>query len=351
MAVNLHDKYAKQIQTKFVKESVVDGNISSNFDFIGVKTVKVMTPTTVPFGNYTRSGANRYGTPTEMQDTEQELSLTQDKSFSMTIDKGNNIQQNMLKEAGKMLALQIAEQGVPMHDLYTLTTISAAAGHVEGSSTALTKGTVYEAVAEGTRYLDDAEVPEGNRTLFVSASVYKMLRLSPEWVGVEKMSEQSLRKGQVGEIDGMKVIKVPAGRWPTGLNFLIVHRDSAIAPVQLNETRLHQDPPGISGNLLEGRMIYDAFVMGQKADGVYAHIFTGTGGATQCATPTYTSATHVLATTTASASIKYTIDGTDPRYSKTAVVGTTVTGSSGDTIKAVAYKDGTFTSAIYTGTY
>ena len=41
------------------------------------------------------------------------------------------------------------------------------------------------------------------------------------------------------------------------------------APVKLEEYRVHQTPPGISGNLVEGRVCYDAFVLENKAKAIY----------------------------------------------------------------------------------
>lgn len=93
MAIYLHEKYASKIDKKFSLESISKGRFTGKVDFTGVKTVRITTPQTVPLGDYKRSGTNRYGDPKEMQDTVQEMTLTQDKSFAMTIDKGNNTDQ------------------------------------------------------------------------------------------------------------------------------------------------------------------------------------------------------------------------------------------------------------------
>lgn len=270
MAITLHDKYSKQIQTAYVKESLVVGALSNGYDFTGVKTVKVVTPQTVPMGNYSRTGTNRYGTPTEMEDVVQELTLTQDKAFALTIDKGNNMDQNGVKAAGKMLALQLAERAVPLMDSYVLGKLAELAGTKNENGGAITKSNVVERISTGTEALDNAEVPSNNRTLFVTATTYKHLRLAPEFLGVDSLGEKSLSKGVVGEYDGMKVVKVPASRMPKNCNFIIVHKGAGCAPVKLNDTKLHQDPPGISGNLLEGRQYYDCFVFKAKEKGVYA---------------------------------------------------------------------------------
>ena len=351
MAINLHDKYAKEIQTKFTKESMVKGMLSGNYDFTGVKTVKIVTPQTVPMGDYTRSGTNRYGTPTEMQDVVQEMTLTQDKSFSLTIDKGNNADQNGVKEAGKMLALQIAEQAVPTMDKYCFMQLAQKAGKVVANATALSKSNVCTQITNGTTYMDDAEVPADNRVLYVPSATYALLRLSDEFQKCDPLIEKSLAKGQVGTYDGMNVIKVPAGRWPANVNFIIVHKSAGCAPVKLNDTKMHTDPPGISGNLLEGRQYYDLFVFGAKCNGVYVEVNTASGKGTVCADPTITANSGALACTTTGATIVYTTDGTDPRYSMSAKAGTTTdVTDAGTVVKAYAHKDGCYPSAVVTTT-
>ena len=345
MAINLHDKYAKQIQTKFTRESLVAGLLSNEYSWSGVKTVKISTPITVPMVDYTRTGTTRYGTPTEMQDIVQEMTLTQDKSFSLTIDKGNNADQNGIKAAGKMLSLQISEQAVPTMDKYVLNTLAHKAGKIVGSATALTKTTVLTTIDEGVQFLDDSEVPEEGRVLFVSGKVYQLMKQTGIDLDAEGIVNKAFSKGQVGMYSGMKIIKVPAGRLPAGLNFLIVYKNSATAPVKLNDTKLHQDPPGISGNLLEGRQYYDCFVFGPKANGIYAHLNTG-AGASVVADPVITSSNGTVTCSTGSAVIKYTIDGTDPRYSASAEIYTGAVSASGETLKAYAYKDDMYPSAV-----
>lgn len=346
-AINLHTKYAKEIQTRFTKESLIAGLLDNSYSFSGVKTVKISTPLTVPMVDYTRSGANRYGTPVEMEDVVQEMTLSQDKSFSLTIDKGNNADQNGIKEAGKMLALQISERAVPTMDAYCLAALAQKAGKVVAGA-ALTKTTVCEAITAGTTYMDDEEVPDEGRALLVPSDVYAKLRLSAEFKNCDGLLKESLAKGQVGTYDGMKVIKVPASRWPKNVNFMIVHKKAGCAPVKLNDTKLHQDPPGISGNLLEGRQYYDLFVYGAKSAGVYVNVNAASGAGTVCATPKLESET--LSSTTSGATIKYTIDGTDPRYSATATVASGAIAESGVTVKAYAFKAGAYPSEVFEGT-
>ena len=80
-----------------------------------------------------------------------------------------------------------------------------------------------------------------------------------------------LVKGQVGMIDGIAVIVVPSAYLPENVNFIITHKSATTAPVKLSEYKIHDNPPGINGWLIEGRVYYDAFVLGEKADAIYVH--------------------------------------------------------------------------------
>ena len=126
---------------------------------------------------------------------------------------------------------------------------------------------------------------------------------------------------------------------------LITQKKALLRPKKLFEYNIHQDPPGVSGNLVEFRMMYDAFVLDAVADAVAVV----TSNASIIA-PNVTVAFNATANTgtiggTGFDKIFYTIDGTDPRSSGTAVeananvsinatVGATVT-----TIRAVAYTE------------
>ena len=47
-----------------------------------------------------------------------------------------------------------------------------------------------------------------------------------------------------------------------------------MAPTKLEDYRVHQDPPGISGDLVEGRVCYDAFVLDNKKAAIYYQAVT-----------------------------------------------------------------------------
>ena len=86
--VHLDSKYSKKIDQAFTLGSLVQNRLSRENDFVGAKTVRIHNINTVPLVDYDRTASGeRYGTPTEVGDTVQELTMSQDKSFSGVIDK------------------------------------------------------------------------------------------------------------------------------------------------------------------------------------------------------------------------------------------------------------------------
>ena len=111
--------------------------------------------------------------------------------------------------------------------------------------------------------------------------------------------------------------------------------EGAVAfPYRLNTTKVHTDPVGISGAVVEGRQIYDVFVLGSKADAVYSAVLT----ASKLATPTITDTTKTAVTLASSGASKiyYTLDGSDPRFSKSREIYTAAFDGTGKLVKAVA---------------
>ena len=50
---------------------------------------------------------------------------------------------------------------------------------------------------------------------------------------------------------------------------MIAYPSATVAPVKLEEYKIHIDLPGLSGNLVEGCVCYDAFVLDNKKNGIY----------------------------------------------------------------------------------
>lgn len=271
MAINLAEKYSPKVVEKFYKESVILGKTSKKYDWDGVKSVKVWTITTVAPTDYNRTTqvgtASRYGATTEVQDTIQTMEITQDKSVSLSVDKGNNTQQMLIKNAGIVMNHELREQFIPMFDKYALSEWADKAG-TETVQATITKANIVEEISNHITALTNAYTNTDNAYCYIGASNYAKLVLSPEFLHLYKLGNEALENGVVGKVRGLKIVQIPDDYLPTGVNFLTVKSECVLAPTQIKDMKVHQDPPGLSGALLEVRWLYDAFVLDSKNKGV-----------------------------------------------------------------------------------
>ena len=59
---------------------------------------------------------------------------------------------------------------------------------------------------------------------------------------------------------------------PADCAFILTNPVAMCSPVKLADYTIHENPQGISGWLVEGRVYYDAFVLASKANAVYVHM-------------------------------------------------------------------------------
>ena len=157
---------------------------------------------------------------------------------------------------------------IPEVDTYTYNIMCTGAG-VKPNAVQLTSDNIYDEITKGTESLDNSEVPETDRVLTVTPAVYRLMKMCKDIVLETDIGADMRIKGVIANLDGMTVIKVPEVRLPKGFGFMISHKSATTAPTKLEDYRTHQDPPGINGELVEGRIVYDAFVLENKAKGIY----------------------------------------------------------------------------------
>ena len=272
MAVNLAQKYEKKVDEAFKKASFTAPLVNNDYNFDGVDTIKIYRIPTVELNDYTRTGTSRYGNPDELQDYVDTYKLSTDKAFTFTIDKGNNQDQLNVKDAGRALKREIDQVIVPAQDKQVVAKIAnAAVLNNQVGTGAISKANAYEKFLDGQEVLDNKLVPTEGRVALVNTSFYKAIKLDSSFTKTGDMATKLSYKGLVGEIDGVPVIKVPSSYMPTNCEFIITHPIATINPKKLTDYKIHRDPPGINGNLIEGRVRYDTFVLEGKKDAIYAH--------------------------------------------------------------------------------
>lgn len=134
---------------------------------------------------------------------------------------------------------------------------------------ALTKDNIYDEIIKASSALDDALVPETERVLTITPATYLLMKKSKDIVMETEIGEEMRIKGVIANLDGAMTIKIAAARLPEGFGFMLSHKSACCAPTQLEDYNTHENPPGINGTLVEGRIVYDAFVFENKKKGIY----------------------------------------------------------------------------------
>lgn len=265
MAINLAEKYSSKIDEVMRAGALSAPGVNNDVDFVGAQTVKIYSMGVAPLNDYNPNGGmQRYGSPIELQDTIQEMTMTQQKSFSFTIDKTYSVDTpEGVRNAGKALQRQIEQVIVPEIDRYRFTTLAEKSKNK--TYTELTKSNAYETFLKANTAITDAEVPESGRIAFCSSTFIELLKLDSNYTKAGDLAQDRIVfKGMVGECDGVAIIRVPGHRLPAGVSFIITHPIAAPAPVKIQDYKIHQDPPGLAGNLVEGLIYHDCFVFENK---------------------------------------------------------------------------------------
>ena len=273
MAIELATKFQPYTDEQFSTESKKALLTNQDFDWTGAHTVKVYKVTTAGMNDYGRKGPSegnwsRYGAVESLNATTEEFTLKKDRSFTFAIDKLDTDETAQQLAAASALARQNREVVIPEVDVYTYGVMCAGAGN-KPAAVALTADNFYDEIIKASAVLDDAEVPETGRVLVVTPAGYQIMKKCKDITMETDIGNDLRLKGVIANLDGMSVQKIPANRLPAGFGFMIAHPCACVAPTKLEEYKVHQDPPGISGALVEGRICYDAFILDNKVKAIY----------------------------------------------------------------------------------
>ena len=253
MAINLVTRYLPYVDEIFTKESKKSLLTNQDFDWTGAHTVKVYKVTTSAMQDYSRNPApgftgSRYGTVQDLDATTEEFTLKKDRSFTFAIDKLDKDETGNVLNGASALARQQRQVVIPEVDTYVYGVMTTGAGHKPDPVT-LTEENIYTEILKAGNGLDNADVPEDGRQLVVTPDVFVLM----------KRCKDIIMETNIGN----------DLRLPKNFGFMLAHPVATVAPTKLEDYKIHEDPPGISGSLVEGRICYDAFVLENKAKAIY----------------------------------------------------------------------------------
>ena len=273
MPIELSTKFTGHVDEMFTTESKKSLLTNTNFDWTGAHSIKVYKVTTSDMNDYGRNGPaagnwSRYGAIKDLDATTQELTLTKDRSFTFAIDFLDEDETQRALQSATALARQLREIAIPEVDAYTYHIMTSLAGH-KPAPTALTAANIYDKIIEANNELDNSEVMEVGRSLVVTPDVYLLMKKNKDIIMETDIAQDMRLRGVIAMIDGMNVMKIPQGRLSPDFGFMIAHPVATVAPTKLESYKVHENPPGINGSLVEGRICYDAFVLDSKKNAIF----------------------------------------------------------------------------------
>ena len=295
-SIELIQKYVSLLDAKYAaesKSSVLDVQSDLIRETANAKSVLIPKMILSGLGDYDRSNGFVKGNVTLEWVTH---TFSKDRGRSFQIDAMDNEETAMVAFAslsGEFIRTQVA----PELDAYRFSTYSAKAGNSVEET--LTKDNIITAIDTAIGTLDDAEVPEGDRVLFVSVPIYNLMKGTNELV---KRFDVQASNGNVDRrietLDGIQVVKVPSARFKTAyifrdgktlgqeeggftpdveseaINFMVISKSAVVQIVKLALPRVFTPEQNQEAHAwkFDYRLYHDAWVLDNKEDGIYVSV-------------------------------------------------------------------------------
>lgn len=273
---NYATEVLSEIDERFYLESKTNSIVNNGveFDFSGVNAVTIYNIDVVTENDYQRSGVMRYGQLVELGDGVQTLTLSQDKSFAISIDRGNREDSKMVLAIDEAVDRQVREVSVPTVDIYRLAILTsyATANSQTATPAAITAANAFSLVLTQRAALQNAKVALDDIVCFVGPSVEAFLWLDPLFKTACDRTNADRATGVIGTVMGMTIVTCPDSYYVANFGFMLVSNKVLVAPTKFNEIKTGDGFPfGISGMVAFGRRYYDAFITNNKGPAIRLH--------------------------------------------------------------------------------
>lgn len=263
------------IDERFYLESKTNAIVNNGikFKFTGVNTVTIYNVDVVAENDYRRSGTMRYGELVELGDGVQDFILSQDKSFSISIDRGNREDSEMVLDIEEAVDRQVREVSVPTVDVYRLSILTAyAVANSQVATNALAYNDIFQKILIQRAALINAKVNLEDIVLYINPTSEMYLWRDPEFKVAADRTKEDRATGVLGTVMGMTVVVCPDSYFIANFGFMLVSKKVLVAPTKFSEIKTGDGFPfGISGMVAFGRRYYDAFIPTNKGTAIRLH--------------------------------------------------------------------------------
>ena len=279
-----------EVYKAYSKSSVLD---STAVQFVGANTVKVYKTSMDGLGNYNRNTGFVAGSVTGVWET---MTLSQDRGRTFMVDRMDN-EETLDLAFGSLAGEFIRTKVVPEVDAYTFAKLAGTTNILSGTAADVVVGTtdVPGLVDAAAAEMNENEVPEEGRLLFISETAYEGLK--NKIARFTENGERNIFNG-IEAYNGMRVIRVPQSRFYTAItmqdgttsgqegggyvgtastgykiNFMIVHPTAVMKVMKHVLPRIFTPDVNQTADAwkFDYRAYYDVFAYENKVKGIYLH--------------------------------------------------------------------------------
>ncbi len=254
-------------------------------DFSGVNEVKVLKVSTTGLGDYSRASGYPKGDVTAAWET---LKLTEERGKEITVDRMDD-EETLGMVFGTVTGEFMRLHVVPELDAYRFAKYASAGGISSAAEATLNKDTIIPAFDEAARKMDEDEVPQEGRVLYISSDLKPILNNALTRMYGSDAAVNTTLNGY----NGMEIKYVPKTRFYTGItlndgssswgytkavgasdiNFMIIYPPAVLQVEKFALPKIFTPDENQDKDewKFQFRLYHDAFVYENKAKGIYLH--------------------------------------------------------------------------------
>lgn len=285
-AISLAQKFLPVIDDTYKAASATAlMDTASLADFSGANEVKVLKVSTTGLGDYSRTAGYPKGDVTAVWES---LKLTEERGKEFSIDRMDD-EETLGLAFGAVTGQFMRDWVCPELDAYRFAKYASAEDVLTTTAAVLTKDSIVAAIDEAVRAMDEKEVPEEGRILFINSE----LKPAVNSAFARSWSSDSAVSSLLTSYNGIPIVYVPKSRFYTSvtlndgssdwgyakgedaknINFMLI-QPSAVLQVKkfcMPKIFTPDENQAIDMWKFQFRLYHDCFVYDNKKAGVYVH--------------------------------------------------------------------------------
>lgn len=282
--VNYATQFEKEIMQKYSRELLTADLTTQNVTFVGANKIKIPYVSVTGYKDHSRNGGFNRGS---VQNQFMEKTLSFDRDIEFFVDAMDVDETNQALSAANITNTFITEQDVPETDCYRLSKLHTDFTALGGTVTqdAVTAATILDKFDTLMEEMDEDEVPEEGRILYLTPHIYTMLKQAEKITRSLDVTRQASIDRHVRNLDEVKMVRVPSSRMKTvydftegykpgaaakQMNMILVHPKSVIAAQKHSYIKLWAEGSHTVGDgyLYQNRKYGDLFLINNRLQGV-----------------------------------------------------------------------------------